>query len=230
VHLVGGEHISLHVELHWNLISGKESRYQPGIDWFWEQVEIADLSCVQALVLKPIAHLLYMGAHVALQHGEALSPLRWFYDIHLLVTREGHRIDWDELVIRAQEFHWAPALHVALAGTAARFATPLPAGLLESLIEGADPRDQALAQRKTRPQTRWERTNDALVSLSWRARLRLVLALAIPSLTYVRQRYPPHPSWLWPLCYLYRWFDILREGLATLWKIASNKWWVAEDR
>ena len=160
-------------------------------------------------------------SYLAKRSSSALSPLRWFYDIHLLVTREGHRIDWDELVIRAEEFHWAPALQVALAGTAARFATPLPTGLLESLIERADPRDQVLAQRKSRPQTRWERTNDALVSLSWRTRLRLALALAIPSPAYVRQRYPPRPPWLWPLCYLYRWFDILREGLATLWKTAS---------
>jgi hypothetical protein len=83
--------------------------------------------------LTPTAHLLYLCAHLMLQHGEARSPLRWFYDIHLLVTREGQRIDWDELVVRAQEFHWAPAVQAALAGTAARFATPLPAGPLESL-------------------------------------------------------------------------------------------------
>ena len=158
-----------------------------------------------------------------LQHGEARSPLRWFYDIHLLVTREGQRIDWDELVVRAQEFHWAPAVQAALAGTAARFATPLPAGPLESLIEDANSRDQALVQRKARPQTRGESVSDVLASLSWRARLRLVLANVAPSPAYVRWRYKPRPAWLWPLCYPYRWFDILREGLSTLWQMASSK-------
>ena len=152
---------------------------------------MANLSDVQAMVLKPTAHLLYMAAHLALKHGEGNSPLRWFYDIHLLVEREGQRIQWDELVARAREFGWAPALHVALAGTVARFATPLRIGLLESLVNVGDPRDQALIQRKTRSQTRWESTSDALASLSWRARLHLLMALAIPSPAYVRWRYKP---------------------------------------
>ena len=222
VNFDGGEYIPLHVELHWNLIGSEESRYRPRIDWFWEQAEMADLPGVQALVLKPTAYLLYSAAHLALKHGEAHSPLRWFYDIHLLVGREDQRIQWDELVGRAREFRWAPALHVALAGTVARFATPLPIGLLESLINVGEPRDQALIQRKTQSQTRWESTSDALASLSWRARLHLLLALAIPSAAYVRWRYKPSPAWLWPLCYPYRWFDILREGLSTLWKMASS--------
>jgi hypothetical protein len=163
-----------------------------------------------------------------LQHGEAHSPLRWFYDIHLLVTREGQRIDWDELALRAQDFHWASALHAALAGTAARFATPLPVGFSESLIESVDSRNQALVQRKAGPQTRGEKVSDVLASFSWRARLQLVLAHVIPSPTYVRWRYKPRPAWLWPLCYPYRWLDILREGLSTLWKIASSRWRTGE--
>ena len=149
--------------------------------------------------------------------------------MHLLVEREGQRIHWDELVARAREFRWAPALHAALAGTAARFATPLPSGLPESLSDGVDPRDQALVQGKTWSQTRWESTSDALVSLSWRARLRLALALVFPSPAYVRWRYKPCPSWLWPLCYPYRWLDILRDGLTTLWRMANRRWRVAND-
>jgi hypothetical protein len=221
--LQGGCDIHLTVEPHWSLIGGEESRYQPRIDWFWEQTELVSLSGVQALVLKPTAHLLYLAAHLAIKHGEAHSPLRWFYDIHLSVTREGHRIDWNELILRAQEFRWAPALHIALTGTTARFATPLPAGLPESLIKGADPRDQALVQRKTRPQTRWEMVSDALASLNRHARLRLLLAYVIPSRTYVRWRYKPRPAWLWPLYYPYRWFDMLREGLTTLWRMANKQ-------
>ena len=229
VNFDGGEYIPLHVELHWNLIGGEANRYRPRIVWFWEQAEMANLSDVQAMVLKPTAHLLYMAAHLALKHGEANSPLRWFYDIHLLVEQEGQRIQWDELVARAREFGWAPALHVALAGTVARFATPLQIGLLESLVNVGDPRDQALIRRKTRSQTRWESTVDSLASLSWRARLHLLMALAIPSPAYMRWRYKPRPSWLWPLYYPYRWFDILRGGLSTLWKMASSRWLIAAN-
>jgi hypothetical protein len=46
--------------------------------------------------------------------------------------------------------------------------------------------------------------------------LRLALGIALPSPAYVRWRYQPRPEWLWPLCYPYRWLDILREGLSTL--------------
>jgi hypothetical protein len=39
----------------------------------------------------------------------------------------------------------------------------------------------------------------------------------------MRWHYKPRPAWLWPLCYPYRWLDILREGLSTLWRIARNR-------
>ncbi len=250
VHLQGGQDLRLAVELHWTLVGGRHDWRCPSLPWFWSQTEewkmeegrgkleggneipsstlhfpSLRLGSGQASTfqLTPTARLLYLSAHLMLQHGEARSPLRWFYDIHLLVTREGQRMDWDELVVRARQFHWAPALRAALAGAAARFATPLPAGLLESLMDGADPRDQALVQRKARPQTRGERVGDALASLGWRARLSLVLANVAPSPAYVRWRYKPRPAWLWPLCYPYRWFDTLREGLSTLWKIARRR-------
>jgi hypothetical protein len=258
VHLQGGQDIHLAVELHWTLIGGQHDRRSPSLPWFWQQTEewrtedrswrrcpepvegledrvqssTSNLQSAirnpQFAILTPTAHLLYLCAHLMLQHGEAHSPLRWFYDIHLLVTREGQRIDWDELVLRAQDFHWASALHAALAGTAARFATPLPVGFSESLIESVDSRNQALVQRKAGPQTRGEKVSDVLASFSWRARLQLVLAHVIPSPAYVRWRYKPRPVWLWPLCYPYRWLDILREGLTTLWKMANNKWRIAD--
>ena len=226
--LQGGCDVRLTLEPHWSLIGGEESRYRPRIDWFWDQVKMANLVGCQALILKPTAHLLFLAAHLAIKHGEAHSPLRWFYDIHLLVKREGQRIQWDELVARAREFRWAPALHVALAGTAARFAPPLPAGLLESLMDGTDSRDQALVQRKTRPQSRWQSTTDQLTSLSWRARLRLLLAYFLPSPAFVRKRYRPHPAWLWPLFYPYRWLDMLRDGLATSWRVANSRWQIGK--
>ena len=230
VNLQGGRDIHLAVELHWTLVSGEHDWRSPSLPWFWQQTEPLPNSQLpihnsqfEIFTLTPTAHLLYLCAHLMLQHGEARSVLRWFYDIHLLVTQEGQRIDWDELILRAQKFRWAPALHSALGGTAARFATPLPAGLLESLIDGADPRDQSLVQRKARPQTRGERVSDVLTSFSWPARLRILLANVIPSPAYVRWRYKPRPAWLWPLCYPYRWLDILREGLTTLWRMVSSR-------
>jgi len=73
---------------------------------------------------------------------------------------------------------------------------------------------------------------DGLEAQSWRGRLRLAWAIACPSPEYMRWRYGPRPvpsassgqalsgvegpAWLWPVWYVYRWFDILRDGLSTL--------------
>ena len=50
-----------------------------------------------------------------------------------------------------------------------------------------------------------------------------LLAIAIPTPAYVRWRYKAGLAWLWPLCYPYRWLDMLHDGLSTLWKIASSR-------
>jgi len=141
------------------------------------------------------------------------------------VTREGQRIDWDELLPRAREFHWSAALHAALQGAQERLGTPLPQGFLDALAKTEDRQAARLVERKADPlQTRARSVWNLLLSLDWQARLRLALAIAFPSPAYVRWRYRPRPEWRWPLCYPYRWLDILRDGLSTLAKLARRSW------
>ena len=157
--------------------------------------------------------------------------LRWFYDIHLLVERESRRIQWDELVARAREFRWAAAAYAALKGARDRFCSPsagegdtwLPPGVLEALAEASDLQaGRLVARRADSLQTRATGVVAAASSLSPLARLRLLLVIVMPSPAYVRWRYKPRPHWLWPLCYPYRWLDVLREGLTTLWRMAKR--------
>jgi len=63
---------------------------------------------------------------------------------------------------------------------------------------------------------------DALMALNWRTRLRLAWGVACPSPAYMRWRYKPQPTWLWPLYHPYRWFNILGDGLATLWQMVQG--------
>jgi hypothetical protein len=243
VDLQGGRDIHLAVELHWTfhwtIVGGKRDWRSPSIPWFWDQTEPLVLPAPQSFVppatvltFTPTAHLLYLCAHLMLQHGEDGSVLRWFYDIYLLIEREGQRIQWDELVARAVEFRWAPAVYAALEGVCDRFCdssdregdTWLPPEALETLAEVSDLQPSRLvANHVDSHQARAMSVVAVASALSPRARLRLLLATAIPSPVYVRWRYKPRPSWLWPLCYLYRWLDILREGLTTLWRIASRR-------
>ena len=246
VHLQGGQDVPVAVELHWTLIGGQHDWRSPSLPWFWQQTEEwrmemetgvqspisnlqpptsssqSEIRNLQFEILTPTAHLLYLCAHLMLQHGEARSALRWFYDIHLLIEREGQRIQWDEVVARAREFRWAPAVYAALEGARDRFGTRLPPDVLETLDEASDAQASRLVARRANSlQTRATGVVAAASSLSPGARLRLLLAIALPSPAYMRWRYKPRPAWLWPLCYFYRWLDILHEGLTTMGRMAK---------
>lgn len=225
VALHGGEDVHLCVELHWTLVGGEHHHHPPSMSWFWSQTE--PLTPSPALpqcwgragvgvrvTLTPTAHLLHLAAHLMLQHGGAQARLLWFYDLDLLIRRQAGRVDWEELLRRAREFHWAAALHAALQGARDRLGTPLPPGLLDALAGADDPRTLRLVRRKAHPlQTRATQTWNTISSLEWRAGLRLALAIAFPSPAYVRWRY--RMGRLWPLCYPYRWLDIVCEILST---------------
>jgi hypothetical protein len=212
----------LAVELHWNLVAGDADWRSPSLDWFWEQAAPFSVNsdpypaCQRVFVLMPTAHLLYLSAHLALQHGMARAQLLWFYDIHRLVSHWGDRLDWEELRERAEALRWASALTAALLGTRERFCTLLPEGFLDTLRASGDPRSWRLVQRKANAsQTRALHTWNRLATLNWPGRLHLLRGLFFPGRAFVRQRYHTRPAWLWPLGYLYRWLDMLREGIST---------------
>ena len=213
------------VELHWSLIGGRHDWSTPRLPWFWEQTEplqfssAPDSSPQSLLTLTPTANLLFLCAHLMLQHGEAGSLLFWFYDIHLLIEKEGARIDWEELVVRGREFGWAPALSRALEGVEARFQTRVPEGMLESLSKEASGRGAKLVTSGAEAdQTRATRLIDGVSALPPAVRRQLLFAVTFPNPAYMRWRYRPWPAWLWPLFYLYRWFDMLREAIITVVK------------
>jgi len=230
------------IEIHWNLVGGDNHWYTPTLTWFWEQAREATLLNCRTRILSPTAHLLYLAAHLMLQHGAARARLIWFYDLDLLIRRAGQAIEWDPLVNCAREFHWVPALAAALHGTRERFQTPVPEAVLgelclqrrttrpiphagggENELEAdlkAARRSAHLVKRKSAPlQTRATSTWAVLSSLDNRTRFKLALGYLFPTPTYVRWRYDPRPAWLWPLCYPYRWLDIAMEGLTTLVKL-----------
>ncbi len=232
--LLGGPHDSVAVEVHWGLVAGDNDWRSPELDWFWEQTEEwkQDSQPVEVseqpgdhrfklpgafLHLKPEAHLLYLAAHLMFQHSSSEPRLIWLYDLHLLVSRFGSRINWEEILVRAREFRWAAPLLASLKETKACFPTPLPDRFLEKLAEGVDHREQKLLQHLSLPaRRRGESGWDEITCLSWPARLRFAWNHFFPNPAYVRWRYNPKPKWLWPFCYPYRWGVIFAEGLLAL--------------
>jgi hypothetical protein len=229
VHLRGGPSDRRHVELHWTLAGGEGQRHGPDMGWFWDEIESFDSDLLDAglapsslplFVLTPTAQLLHVAAHLMLQHGGASSRLVWFYDVHRLVEQESGRIDWTELAGRARQFHWSAALAAALERARDWFGTTVPRGVVDELAGSDDGQSAWLVRRRAGPlQTRATGMIAKAVSLDWPTRVRYLRGMVLPSPAFVRARYRPDPSWLWPLCYPYRWADMAWEGVTTVWRM-----------
>lgn len=212
--LQGGPRGSVTVELHWRLVAGAADWRSPTHDWFWQQIEPWQGESQTVRQLTPDAHLLYLAAHLVLQHGAGQARLIWLYDLHLLVTQHGARISWPETIAQARHFRWTDALHTALQAARDYFGTPLPEDLLPAIQERTSDRAPAeFARRKasaapTATIGEWLK----LQSLEPRARIQFIASLLCPSPKYIRWRYRPRPA-LWPLCYPYHWLRIALAGL-----------------
>lgn len=212
---------SITLELHRSLVADKTFTYAVPVDWFWEQTEPLDITPATArfqtlLMLTPTAQILYAASHAMLQHGGDKAPLRWFCDLDRLIRHYDERADWDLLLAQAKNFEWGSALEAALAQTIAYFDTPVPGHVLANLAKHSDRHQSLVAQKQIRPATHILEERQKLLSLSWYGRVRLVLALAIPSPSYMRWRYQLKNSWLLPIYYPFRWWGILKDAFRTI--------------
>ena len=204
------------VELHWSLVLN-DQRFPALVDWFWRQSEPLDPANPLVLTLTPTAQLLYLAAHLALQHtGQA--RLIWYYDLYRLITRLGDcandlsHIDWDDLLQQASQVSWAEALLQALDGAQARFGFALPDGFHSLLQEQARLQSDQAGRMVGSPAERRSRSvAKTWGGLSTRDRLRMAWNLLLPRPAYLRWRYHPRPAWLWPLCYLRRWGEMFHQ-------------------
>jgi hypothetical protein len=210
--MLGGQGERVTVELHWSLVLNDE-RFPALIDWFWHQSLPIDPSNPLTLTLSPTAQLLYLAVHMALQHG-GRERLSWFYDLYLLITRQGGQIYWDDLLQQAGQVSWAQPLHQTLSAAKARFGFALPEGFHERLSELAGLESgQAGRLVGSSSDRRSLSVRKAWSGLSRGDRLGMLRSLVFPRPAYLRWRYQPRPQWLWPLCYLRRWRAIIKEGI-----------------
>jgi hypothetical protein len=165
--------------------------------------------------LNPLANLIYLSAHAVLQHGAVIARLLWFYDLNLIIRRSAQDISVVQLWAAASELGLQGALAVALRRCQSLYQTPVPAEWLAAIPADLGRLDDLVAARQQRPRTRFEQEYFKLRGLSWAGRVRLIAALIFPSPMYMRWRYQPHPNWLWPVYYFYRWGDVLGDVLKT---------------
>ena len=214
------------LELHRSLVADKTFSYAVPVDWFWEQTELLkplskEMRFENLLTLTPEAQVLYAAGHAMLQHGGKNTPLLWFYDIDCLIRHNQERLDWDSLLSQAKSFEWASALDTFLTQTVAYFDTPVPDRVCASFSESFDRHRDLVALKQTLPATHILAERQKLLSLNLYGRFRLVLALLIPSPTYMRWRYHLKSSWILPVYYPLRWWGILKDIVSTLYSLAK---------
>ena len=223
------------LEIHSSIIASKAYDYAVPVDWFWSQIEHFSLpnSTNRKLnstrrrdnVFKftPTAQLLHSAVHVTLQHGAGKMPLLWFFDIHRLIQVFEFQIDWELLINKAVEFRWQPALKSALSQTRNNFGTNLPDGIIKKLSRRSNTHVQKIVEIKQKtPQTRMIAEWLTFVSINPRHRLKLLLALLFPTFSYMRWRYHIQSTWSLPFFYVYRWLDILSDGIRTILLLVSS--------
>ncbi|HNB51565.1 MAG TPA: nucleotidyltransferase family protein, partial [Anaerolineales bacterium] len=208
------------VELHWNLIAGHADDRTISVDWFWEQMEnLPGRSRIfrdqQIPQLNPTAHLLYLAAHLMLRHEGRNERLIWFYDVDRLI-RSG-RVDWEVIEKLAQSFGWGALVRYVIEGATSRFGTPFPPEVVNRLCSEIEWHKFLVARQKMAGHiTRFEQTWRSLRHLAWPLRGKMIFALFFPSPDYLRWRYRPKPVWIWPIYYLYRWGEVIKELLENL--------------
>jgi hypothetical protein len=237
-HLVvrGGPGNRVSLEFHWGLVTSMDSWYSVPIEWFWEQTDtlshlysmVEDVPSNQmwsnhhTFALTPTAHLLYLLAHSFLQHGRKRTKLIWLFDIHLVISKDN--IDWDLLISKANEFQWSPAVHSALQVVEELFGTYIPSFVFSSLTVGHEQRISRLIHLKDElPDMKLLDDWYLLKDLNWLARFRLIFALIFPSSKYIQWRYAPEITWTWPIFYVIRWFNVLRNGYSLMAVLMKDK-------
>jgi len=203
---VGGARGDVAIDLHWSLVGHDTDRRAPSLDWFRGRSVASSASSASGACgdsrLDATASLLYLAAHMKLQHYDERVPLIWLADFYLLSLRP--EVEWEALFDAARRFRWEAALAATAAEVSARLGLELPS----PLAAYARTVSMAIPEHKGGPERAW----NELSTLSFRGRAALLKAYLFPSPSYVRFRYRPQPAWSWPLCYPLRWARLLASA------------------
>jgi len=208
------------LEMQYSLVAEKSFSYAVPSDWFWTQTEPIQLLAPEEelgslLMLSPTAQVLYACAHTMLKHGARNTTLRWFYDLDRMIRVYADRMDWDQLLSQAREFEWSSGVYAGLSQTRALFGTLIPKIVFDDLSKVSDKNVEMIRAYRELPVTHTLEEYQKFKYLSWKARIRMILALIIPGPEYMRWRYQFEKSWMLPGYYLYRWSMILLDAGRT---------------
>ena len=213
----------LNFELHWMLIAGKALWYSPDMDWFWKNsIRLSQKSAMNttigqsARIFSPLAQLLYLSAHLMLQHAGIGYRHLWLYDMYLITQNYGDEIDWQELSRKAIDFNWQTALLMALEQLDQRFNAHIPPSILEFLTQYKDQRTVRLIRFKSHPRLfsiigNWYK----FLALQWKQKILFIYSKIFPSQDYLKWRYQKNnKSMPGPFLYFHHWGKTITKILS----------------
>jgi hypothetical protein len=205
------------IEIHWSLLNSPHYQHKLPMAWFWATATPVEVEGNTALALGPEALLLHLCAHLALHHDS--TGARWLHDVAEIVYGFRDRLDWEEVLTRAQMWDLVLPVQQVLGRVALDWQAPIPDGIqqrLSTLQPSADEtRVNAWLTAPARPvaQRFWA---DLASMPDWRDRLRYGWSSLFPSASYMCQRYGISHRLLLPLAYPYRWLLGMRGALSAL--------------
>ena len=213
---IGGARDNIAIDLHWSLVGGPGDVRAPHYDWLRDNSVRGKAPYAR---LSETAHLAYLAAHMKLQHYDEEIPLLWLVDFTLLASSPS--MDWEVLFADARALGWSDAVAATARDVQRRLGVDLP----EPLAQFTDsrpllPQTSELHRRDGRDEP--ERVLNELTTLPWHARWALLRALVLPSVSYMRFRYPRLPSWAWPLAYPLRWAKFATKSAALAARYAGR--------
>ena len=203
------------VELHWNPFVYPYYHYSGLIDWAWQSALPISLGQTSAWMLGPEAQLLHLCGHLLLHHaGEGEARQLWLHDIAKVIAHYRETINWDEVLVRAQEYDLVLPVQRVVAQVCDAWLAPVPAGILERLSGmQPSPGEQRLhAYLAAGSRAGIKRLWADLAALPGRgSQLDFSWRNLFPPAGYMRTCYRVPHRLLVPMYYPYRWFLGLRS-------------------
>ena len=205
------------IEIHWSLLNSPHYQKKLPMAWFWATAIPVQVEGSAALSLGPEALLLHLCAHLALHHDS--SGARWLHDVAEVVHRFQDRLDWEQVLARAQAWDLVLPVQQVLGRVARDWQAPIPGDILQRLSalrpSADETRVHAWLTAPERPvaQRFWA---DLASMPAWGDRLRYGWGSLFPSAAYMRRRFGVAHTLLLPLAYPYRWLLGIKGALSAL--------------
>jgi len=211
------------LELHWSPFVHPYYHYCGLIDWVWQTALPIGLGQASARTLGPEVQLLHLCGHALLHHSsEGEAQQLWLHDVAEVITHYRKVLDWDETLVRAQQYDLVLPIQHVLTQVAAEYdccssgnRQPLvPASVLEQLrgLQPSPGEQRLHAHLASGSRAGIRRMWADLVTLPGRrSQLDYGWRNLFPPAGYMHSCYRV-PHWLLvPLYYPYRWGLALRS-------------------